>query len=269
MPVINGIIAIYNAINSAVKYIVKILNIVNSILDTTIAIASGSIGPAAKKLEEALARSMPVVIGFLADQLGLDNVVEAINGVIDTIRGKVDKAIDWLIDKALQLGRALLESLGLIEKRKDTPNVADTPDSSAIKSKALESFSKKIHTKKIADVQDLHVILSDTFDIHKGFGLKSLAVNVNSIDTMDIAVEASASPSNKMTIKWSEIFDVSDLTPEERSKLNDVIISFTTGRSIGEKTGILSDYKGSTITFVSLNGRLIHTVANIKGQAAC
>ena len=128
MPVINGMIAIYNAISSAIKYIVKILQIVNSILDTTIAIASGSIGPAAQKLEDALDRSTPVVIGFLADQIGLDDPSEAIGNIIVAIRIKVDVAIDWLIDKAFELGGALLESLGIVKNKKEEnvdPNIEE------------------------------------------------------------------------------------------------------------------------------------------------
>ncbi len=113
MEIIQGIVDIYRMIKSAVKYMEKMLRIVNTILDTLVGIASGNLGPAAKMLEDAMDKGLPVVLGFLAGEVGLDDIGEHLKDIVETIREKVDEAIDWLIDTALKTGRAVLDALGL------------------------------------------------------------------------------------------------------------------------------------------------------------
>ncbi len=105
-------------IKSAVKYMEKMLRIVNTILDTLVGIASGNLGPAAKMLEDAMDKGLPVVLGFLAGEVGLDGIGDRLKDIVETIREKVDQAIDWLIDTALKMGRSVLDALGLGEKKK-------------------------------------------------------------------------------------------------------------------------------------------------------
>src|SRR5690606_11097220 len=49
----------------------RMIGLVNAVLDSITAIASGSLGVAAAKVEEALARALPLAICFLASLLGL------------------------------------------------------------------------------------------------------------------------------------------------------------------------------------------------------
>ena len=109
MAVINSLTAIYNAIQSFVEYLERILQIVNRVLDGILDIARGVIAGAAGHLENALAAALPVAIGFLARQLGLGNLSRRIREILQRVQGVVNRAIDWLIDRALRLGRALLD----------------------------------------------------------------------------------------------------------------------------------------------------------------
>ena len=61
---------IYKAIQSAVRWMRKILEIVNSLFDSILQIVAGAIEPASEKIEAAMHRAMPVVISFLGN-LGL------------------------------------------------------------------------------------------------------------------------------------------------------------------------------------------------------
>jgi hypothetical protein len=98
MAVINSAIALYKAIQSFIKYITKILMIVNSFVEGIIEICSGNISKAANFLENSLASGIPVVIGFLANQVGLD-LSGRIKEVLSTVREKVDEGLTFLIDK--------------------------------------------------------------------------------------------------------------------------------------------------------------------------
>lgn len=111
MAVVNSIIAIYKAIQSFMKYLKQMLEIVNSVLSGVLDIANGVIDKAAAYVENALAGSIPIAIGFLANQLGLGGLGSKIKEMVGAVRKKVEGAIDWLIDKAISAGAAILKGL--------------------------------------------------------------------------------------------------------------------------------------------------------------
>jgi phage-related protein len=98
MAVVNSAIALYKAIQSFIKYLRQMLEIVNSFVEGTLQIAQGATKKAADFLEGALARGIPIVIGFLANQVGL-NLSERLKDALEVVREKVDKALTWVIDK--------------------------------------------------------------------------------------------------------------------------------------------------------------------------
>ncbi|WP_439488092.1 eCIS core domain-containing protein [Algoriphagus sp.] len=109
MAVVNSFIAFYRAVQSFIEKLREMLEIVNSFVAGVANIARGAIGDAANYLESALARAIPVAIGFLANQVGLRGLGARIAEMIGGLREKVNAAIDWLIDKAIAAGGALLE----------------------------------------------------------------------------------------------------------------------------------------------------------------
>ncbi len=111
MAVINSLIAIYKAIESFVRYIREMLEIVSRVLDGVQGIAKGAIDAAATFLEDALSRAIPVAIGFLANQASLGGLSKRIREFVEGVRARVNGAIDWLIDRALKLGSAFLDLL--------------------------------------------------------------------------------------------------------------------------------------------------------------
>lgn len=107
MAVINSAIALYKAIQSFIKYLRKMLEIVNSFVEGTLQIAQGATKKAADFLEGALARGVPIVIGFLANQVGL-NLSERLKDALEWVREKVDKGLTWVIDKLVTIVEKLV-----------------------------------------------------------------------------------------------------------------------------------------------------------------
>jgi hypothetical protein len=105
--------AIYDIVMFFITHASQILALVNAIIDSIAAIARGSLSVAANAVENALARAIPVVIGFLASLLGLGGISEKIRSVIEKIQAPINKAIDWVINKAVQLVKAAGKLLGL------------------------------------------------------------------------------------------------------------------------------------------------------------
>jgi hypothetical protein len=90
-------------IEKANKFVALIDSVVNSFAD----MAAGRIGPAAQKIEDTLANSIPLLLKFLADLLGLSGIGAAIRQIITDIRKPIDEAIgkvlDFVVDKAMPI----------------------------------------------------------------------------------------------------------------------------------------------------------------------
>ncbi|MGF2014943.1 eCIS core domain-containing protein [Nostoc sp. DedVER01b] len=91
--------AIYEIVKFFIERAQQIADLINAILDAIGAIASGAIDQAIKGVENALAKSLPVVISFLASLLGLDGIAGKIQAIFQKLRKPMEKAVDWVIDK--------------------------------------------------------------------------------------------------------------------------------------------------------------------------
>lgn len=105
--IIQAIIAIYNTVAFFVERIKQILALVEAVVDSIANIANGKLAQAADFVERAMARTIPVILGFLSRLIGLGDPSEPIKKVITFIQEKVDKGIDmaiaWIVEKAKSL----------------------------------------------------------------------------------------------------------------------------------------------------------------------
>lgn len=108
-PIINALIAIYKAIESFMAYLAEILEIVSQVLDGIAGIARGAIEQGAGFVERALGNGLPIAIGFLANQAGLGRMADRLQEMLGGLRDKVTSAIDWLIERAIRMGQAMLD----------------------------------------------------------------------------------------------------------------------------------------------------------------
>lgn len=111
MAVINGAIALYSAIQSFIKYLREMLEVVNSFVNGVADIAKGNVATAANYLENTMGQAMPIVIGFLANQVGLSGIGARIGEMIVSVRLMVDEALTWLVNKAVDTGMNMLDRL--------------------------------------------------------------------------------------------------------------------------------------------------------------
>ena len=111
MSVVNGCIALFNAVQAAIEYLRDMLEILNLFVGTLAQVAAGNLAPGVEMIEAGLAAVVPVAIGFLAYLLGIDDVPRRIADVVRGVRETIDRALDWLIEQALRLGGAVLNAL--------------------------------------------------------------------------------------------------------------------------------------------------------------
>jgi hypothetical protein len=124
MAVINGAVAFYSAIQSFIRYLREMLEIVNSFVSGVADIARGNVATAANYLERTMGQAMPVVIGFLANQVGLSGIGRRVGEMIISVREMVDQALTWLVNQAVDRGMALLDR---IMGRGEPATAATTP----------------------------------------------------------------------------------------------------------------------------------------------
>jgi len=68
--IVQAVLAIYDTVTFLIEKASQIMALVEAVINSVSAIASGAIGGAANWIEQALARTIPVVIGFLAQFAG-------------------------------------------------------------------------------------------------------------------------------------------------------------------------------------------------------
>ncbi|MEV4319045.1 hypothetical protein [Actinocrispum sp. NPDC049592] len=81
----------------------QIFDFVNAVLDAMIAIARGGTGGVPALIERALARSIPVLLGFLASLLGIGGIAAKVKQIVQAMSKPVGRAIDWVVDKIVAL----------------------------------------------------------------------------------------------------------------------------------------------------------------------
>ena len=124
---------IYDVVMFFVTRASQIMALVNAVVNTISAVAAGAIGAMASAIEAALASAIPVVISFLASLLGLGGISEKIRSIIMKIQAPINKAIDWVIHKAVKMVKAVggfLTGKGKKKEKEEEPE-EDDPEKAA------------------------------------------------------------------------------------------------------------------------------------------
>ncbi|WP_127995380.1 eCIS core domain-containing protein [Piscinibacter defluvii] len=110
--VIQAIIKTYTTIQFFIQRINQILDLVESVVNSIAAIASGAIGAAANFVERTMARTIPVILDFLARFIGLGDVGAQVQRTIRDLQASVDRmldrAVDWIRRQASSLASRAL-----------------------------------------------------------------------------------------------------------------------------------------------------------------
>jgi hypothetical protein len=183
--------AIYDIVMFFVERGSQILALVNAIIDSIAAIARGSLDAAATWVETALAKAIPVAIGFLASLLGLGDISGTIRKTIEKAQAPVNKAIDWVINQAVKLVKAAGKFVGKLFGKKEDPALANKEPSDQVRAHATELVFVRLksdHTREQAAV-----IVQGIETELRPMGLKALEIGPEDEDgTSPIVAEASA-----------------------------------------------------------------------------
>lgn len=90
---------VYKVLLAIQRWADRILAMANEALDNVLDIAGGAVDKVGGVFLKLMQRGMPVIIGLLAEQVGLGNVGKGVRDAIAKLRANVDKGIEWLLDK--------------------------------------------------------------------------------------------------------------------------------------------------------------------------
>jgi hypothetical protein len=139
--------AIYDVVMFFVNRAAQIKSFVDSVLDSIESIARGGSGAVAGLIENSLAKAIPVVLDFLASLLGLGGISEKIKSILAKVQAPVMKAVDWVIDKIINVGKKILAKLKGGGKKDDGPDERTTEQKAADVGKAKEAAEKVMKAK--------------------------------------------------------------------------------------------------------------------------
>ncbi|MDY6784811.1 MAG: GH-E family nuclease [Cyanobacteriota bacterium] len=95
--------AIYDIVMFFVNRGSQVMALVQAVTQAVSAIASGAVDGAAKLVEGALAKALPVVIGFLAAVAGVGGLAQKVSKIVGRIKKRIDDAIEKVLKKARKL----------------------------------------------------------------------------------------------------------------------------------------------------------------------
>ncbi|HWM92957.1 MAG TPA: hypothetical protein VN493_19495 [Thermoanaerobaculia bacterium] len=129
---VGGLIKIANAIIKIVDFFLtrgaQIAALANAVLGALSAIVGGAIGTMASAIENALARAIPVTIGFLAALAGIGGVSEMIREQIARAQAPVNDGIDRVIGLAVNLAKKIGGVFGKKKKEDEKDQPPETAD---------------------------------------------------------------------------------------------------------------------------------------------
>jgi hypothetical protein len=193
--IIQAILAIYNVIMFVVEKAQQIMDFVEAVINSVHAIATGAIGGAISWIEAALARTIPIVIGFLARLIGLGGISQKIRDFILKVQTKVDQAIDKaikvIVDKIKKLfGRGK-------DKKEEDPKVRWEKGMAAVEALAAKE-KKKASTGGLA---------AGLVGIKGKFGFTQLRLIVSGGKAV---IDAALNPAKKLPVDDTEFVTAED-----------------------------------------------------------
>jgi ABC-type cobalt transport system substrate-binding protein len=202
---VKAAMAIYDIVMFFVNQGSQVVELVGAITDAVVAIASGAVGGAAKLVENALAKSLPVVIGFMASLLGIGDLAKKVQGIVKKVRDRIDKAIDKVLQKARNLFK------GKKGSKEDTKK-EDEAKHKKIAKAALEKIDREEEGKNTQEViANKKKVAQQEIRAAKG----KLSKNVKF--TIDLLNENKAESEEKL--KWKAEIAPNTTTEDQEEKL--------------------------------------------------
>ena len=149
--IVKVVMGIVKVVQFIVERAASILELVDAFVQSIGAIAKGDVGAVAQKIEEALKRGIPLLIGMLASFLGLGNIARKVSKMLNKLRKPIVKGIKKLWKKLKKLGKKIIRKFNKKGKKKDKNKASTKPERSKEEMKEDLRAGVKEGTKLLKD----------------------------------------------------------------------------------------------------------------------
>jgi hypothetical protein len=111
---------IYDVVMFFVNNASRIMQFVNTVLDSVADIVRGNISGVINKINDVLGQMVPILIGFLASVIGLGGIGQKIREIIQKLQKPVTKALDFVIKTGLKLAGPIIRGLKAVSGKVKT-----------------------------------------------------------------------------------------------------------------------------------------------------
>ncbi|SDN26936.1 eCIS core domain-containing protein [Pseudomonas jinjuensis] len=109
--IVKAIKLVFDLVMFLIERYQQIKDFILSVYAAVAEVAAGNFAKVTEAVENALARSVPVLISLFASVLGLGNIAKQVKSVITTITRPINKAIDWVVDKAVAIAKKVVSKI--------------------------------------------------------------------------------------------------------------------------------------------------------------
>ncbi len=160
--IVKAIKLVFDLVMFLVERFNQIKDFVMSIYNAVAAVASGNFAAVTKFVEDALARSIPVLISLLASVLGLGSIAAKVKSVIEKVTKPINKVIDAVVKKIVAFAKKIVAKVKgagakAKKKAKETIEKIATWWKERRKFKSADGGDHKIFYKGTAEKADLWV----------------------------------------------------------------------------------------------------------------
>src|SRR5262249_16704405 len=95
----------------------KILAFVNTVIDSVADMVRGNVSAVIDKIDDALGKMVPILIGFLADLVGLGGIGQKVREIVQKLQKPITKAADLIVDTGLKLAGPIIRGITGVSSR--------------------------------------------------------------------------------------------------------------------------------------------------------
>ena len=102
---------IYDVVMFFVNNIERIAKFVDTIIDSVADMVRGNVGAVVDKINDVLGQMVPIIIGFLANVIGLGGIGEKVRSIVQKLQKPITKALDFVIKTGLKLAGPIIRGI--------------------------------------------------------------------------------------------------------------------------------------------------------------
>ncbi len=190
---------IYDIIMFFVTNASRLVAFVNTVIDSVADMVRGNVGAVVDKIEDVLGKMVPILIGFLANLVGLGGIGQKIREIVEKLQKPVNKALDFVINTGLKLAGPIIRGISGISKRVKAKVAAGK----AWAKGKVEAGKGWVKGKATAAAERLGFI---TRPVHLGHQDRALSANLNTgaVVLRTTASDAAPDPATRTAISAEE-----------------------------------------------------------------